>query len=409
MSSEPGLSRGGKVAPEKGMERVKEVRLTDIHGLPTDLALVGDDAQTILVATSEGHLLLYETENWTILLVTQVCKGSIRRICVHDTLCFVAPTKGGLLLGRLRPESGHLKLVSVKASKKEQVTSEQISKEEREEFKLGTINAFAYDPRTNHLYLGMEDGDVHFGRLEIEGPSLQILHTYNHHDDYISDLYMSSVKKIILIASGDGTMSVVDTKKRAIVASTKNFEEDVSALAYVSGNKVILGTSMGSLKEFRWNYWGAPSGSVKAKIHGHASINKIVEVDNGSSVVTAADDGCLRLCSLKPFGDQVQVIFERKGDPIQGLVSLPPPMGSEESAGQGARGHVVCIPSAEASLFVITLIGPDRGSSRKVDETAARQTSGPPCSGESSEEEEIPKRKGKKARHTDENPFPGLD
>lgn len=391
------------------MGEIKEVRLPDGCGLPTDLVLTGGDTQNILVATSEGYLLLYEAKNWEAVLVTQACKGSIRKTFVHETLCFVSPTEGGLLLGKLEPESGRLRLAPVKASKEKHALSEEGPAEEVEGFKLGIVNTFAYNPRTNRLYLGMEDGDVHFCRLEIEGPSLQVLYTYDHHDDYISDLYLSSIRKVLLVASGDGTMSVVNTQKRALIASTKNFEEDISTLTYVSSNKIILGTSMGALKEFTWNYWGAPSGSIKAKVHGHASINKIVEVDNGASMVTAADDGCLRLCSLKPLGDQVQVMFEKKDDPIQELAFISATREGEGSIEHDMRGHVVCITSAEASLFVIPFPSPEPSSYKKTDKIGSLQVSGPSYDDGGSEEERIPKRKRKKARHANENPFPGLD
>lgn len=390
-------------------KEVVEVKVAERCGLPTDLVLMKDAARSVLVATSKGYLLRYGTQDWEVGLATRVCEGSIRKTFIHEELCFVAPSDGGLLLGILRPGDGSLEMSTVRASRAGQAAGGGSPEEGISDgLELGVVNALAYHTATDSLYIGTEDGDLHCCKLDLDGFLLRIIHTYDHHDDYISALYLSPAKKAILVASGDGTMSVVDVRKKSVVASTKNFGEDITAIAHVAGNKVVLGTSMGALKEFTWNYWGAPSGSAKAKLHDHASINKIVEMGDEPFVVTAADDGCLRRCSLEPLGSQVQVIFERKDDPIQGLLFIP--AAEDEDANQGTRGVFVCITSTDASLFVVPFPGDDKRPPTQVSRAAPRQDLESLSSDDKDAMEgKASKKRKKSAARGGDNPFPDLD
>lgn len=391
------------------MKEVMEIGLAEDHGLPTDVLSIGSDTPAVVVATSAGYLLCYEVKDWTLRWATRVCEGSIRRVfaCGED-LCLVAPTDGGLLLGRVSPGDGGCKMTAVRASKECPAVDEKDTTETPGPLALGVVNALAHHPGEDSLYVGTEEGDVHYCRLDPAVPWLKILHTYDHHDDYISDLYLAAGKRTILVASGDGSMSVVDLRKKSVVASTKNFGEDITAIVHVAGNKVVLGTSMGALREFTWNYWGAPSGSAKASLHGHASINKIVGVDDGSAVVTAADDGCLRLCSLEPLGSQVRVLVARKDDPIQGLAFLPTarPRGKRDTDRE-ALGVLVFIVSTDASLFVVPLVGGDRGPPSKAKGKARHDC--PSGDDEEGEETHTSRKQRKKVSQERDNRFPGLD
>jgi WD40 repeat protein len=159
------------------------------------------------------------------------------------------------------------------------------------------------------IYVGNDDGDVFVCTL-VENTTISISKMYDHHDDYISSLQVVSAKKTLLVGSGDGTMSVIDLKKEKMLAVSKNFEEDVTTVLAVGvSGKVLLGTALGAVKLFKWNYWGAPCDTLKSKLHDYSSINDAIMIDDELKMIaTAGGDGKLRILRAAPLSLGIEVL-----------------------------------------------------------------------------------------------------
>jgi WD40 repeat protein len=280
-----------------------KVELNEEDGVPTDILSSGADS--FIVGTSHGYALQFtrrEEGEFTLKGRWKIFKSSsIRRlVLLKEDLVLVSSSKG--------------KLVSLNIEKGERKSVEC-------DQKLGVISALAYDGAT--LFVGNDDGDVHSCILSPEN-SLTVERTFDHHDDYISNLLVVPVKKTLLVGSGDGTMSVIDLKRNKAVAMTKNFEDDVTVLQLVGNSgKVILGTAQGSIKAFKWNYWGAPCDSLKAKYHDFASLNDMLSIESveGAVIITASSEGKLRMMPSVQLTPGVELLAAQ--DSFERLAWLP--------------------------------------------------------------------------------------
>jgi len=325
-------------------------------GFPTDICL-SRDHRNILLSTSKGYVLTFAVDNFEKLSNLKISNDetAIRKLLPLKDSCYLAFAEEGKIF-LCGPDKCSVVSVGIEES-----------------VDLGGIHSAAYHVKVDQIYLGNEDGDLYCCKLDFERGSLTVLQKYDHHDDFASSIAICHAKKTILVGSGDGRMSVVDMKKKKVIATTKSFEEDVTVVRPVEElGKVVLGTSRGALKVFDWNYWGAPCDSLRPNAHARAGINAIC-VLAGGRIVTAADDGVLRLINLVPnLGCPVKV-GEIEGDDIQSVIALP----NEES--------VVFISAYESAFHTISI-------------PVSRQETAKSSEAESSEEKEEckPKKKRKK-------------
>ncbi|PJF18724.1 WD40 repeat-like protein [Paramicrosporidium saccamoebae] len=323
-----------------------KVELPEKLGVPTDIVTLGEE-NIFLVATSRGFVLKYK-ENGAAFVATgkwRPFKKSIRKLAIADDLILAASTTGNIAVidGTADAEDGFQVL------------------ECDEEF--GCISALVCGG-SKDVYVGNDDGDVFVCTL-VEKTTISISKMYDHHDDYISSLQVVSAKKTLIVGSGDGTMSVIDLKKEKMLAVSKNFEEDVTAVLTlgVSG-KVLLGTALGALKLFKWNYWGAPCDTLKSKLHSYSSINDAIMLNEELKMIaTAGGDGKLRILRATPLSIGIEVLDAQ--DSLERLAWIK--SGDED-------GFILAISADDPSVHVV------RVTSSLLEEAA---TSDGACKGES--------------------------
>ena len=326
---------------------VKSLMRIDVDaklGVPTDIIDTRFDADQpaenkFIVGTSKGYILryvIYASSN------AALCeqqwrpgKGSIRKICLlSPTILLVANT------------SGKIRILELDENKTPNSFLLKCSLE------LGVVSSLAVsEADKNVLYLGNDEGDIHICRIALKEGELSVLKSFDHHDDYISSLLHVAAKKTLLATSGDGSLAVIDLKKNKVKATSKNFEADVTALATIpSAAKVFVGLGSGEIKVLKWNYWGAPCDSLKARFHNHASINDMLLIEGRGStqvLISASDDGVIRLMPAMPLSASVEVT--QINDSVERLAWIPETIDKEIL---GELGTLAAIPAGEAAIYL---------------------------------------------------------
>lgn len=118
---------------------------------------------------------------------------------------------------------------------------------------------------------------------------------YNVHNDFIADMNYS--KSSLLVAGGDGLLSIHDIRKSTekIIVSEELDDELLSMTVVNEGEKVIAGSQSGALYMWNWNAWD----SVKKWIGHPSSVDSICNL-NENAICTGASDGLLRFISIAP-------------------------------------------------------------------------------------------------------------
>ncbi|RKP07606.1 WD40-repeat-containing domain protein, partial [Thamnocephalis sphaerospora] len=130
------------------------------------------------------------------------------------------------------------------------------------------------------------------GRVKIWDSRMEkVVQKYTENEDFIADLLYYGPKKRLLVAGGDGYLSVFDVRKPDLVARSDNLEDELLSLAVVkNGTKVICGTQDGILDIFHWDDWG----DIKDRMPGHpSSVDTLCQWDD-DLVLTGSSDGLIR-------------------------------------------------------------------------------------------------------------------
>uniref|UniRef100_A0A668S875 WD repeat-containing protein 55 n=1 Tax=Oreochromis aureus TaxID=47969 RepID=A0A668S875_OREAU len=136
-----------------------------------------------------------------------------------------------------------------------------------------------------------------------------------HHEDYISDITVDQAKRILLTASGDGTMGVFNIKRRRFELLSEYQSGDLTSVALMKrGKKVVCGSSEGTIYIFNWNGFGATSDRFALKAE---SIDQILPITD-SIMCTASIDGYIRAVNLLP-NRVIGCIGQHVGEPIEEL------------------------------------------------------------------------------------------
>ncbi|EKM57078.1 uncharacterized protein PHACADRAFT_27815 [Phanerochaete carnosa HHB-10118-sp] len=172
----------------------------------------------------------------------------------------------------------------------------------------------------NMLATGDDDGVVKLW----DPRKADVIRTYTHHFDFISDfLWLEDKKHLVctrsvswllghselsadISVSGDGTLSVIDVraKKAEPFARSEDQEDELlSVVAIKGGQKLVIGTQLGILSVFnrRSGY-----GDCVDRIPGHPhSIDALCNIpshypDAQSTVLTGSSDGFLRAVQILP-------------------------------------------------------------------------------------------------------------
>lgn len=319
---------------------MKRVEVEAGLGVPTDvIAVPRDDDHPIIVGTSKGYVLLYRIDAASHSLVCvrrwRPGRGSVRRLCLLSPSTLLVSSSGG-----------KIRSLDVGAAAETESVLLTCGQD------LGVVSSLvSWEADKQLFFLGNDEGDVHVCRLHPSKREITVLKSFDHHDDYISSLAAVAAKKTLFVASGDGTLSVIDLKKSRVTATSKNFDEDVTALALIPlTSKVFLGLGSGEVKALRWNYWGAPCDSLKPRFHNRAAINDMIAIEAANSaslLITANDDGVLRLVPAIPLSSTAELASVE--DSFERLAWIP----------KGKRGELlgtlIAITAGEAALYVIPI------------------------------------------------------
>ncbi|KAI9475541.1 MAG: carbonic anhydrase [Benjaminiella poitrasii] len=124
------------------------------------------------------------------------------------------------------------------------------------------------------------------------------IHEYKVHDDFIADMNYCESKSSLLVAGGDGLLSIYDTRKPTdkIKITTDLDDELLSMTVIDNGNKVIAGSQSGALYSWEWNGWE----DSRRKWLGHpSSVDAMCKLDD-QVICTGGNDGLLRMITVLP-------------------------------------------------------------------------------------------------------------
>ncbi|XP_068133908.1 WD repeat-containing protein 55 isoform X2 [Hyperolius riggenbachi] len=136
-----------------------------------------------------------------------------------------------------------------------------------------------------------------------------------NHEEYISDMVIDQNKKILLTASGDGTMGVFNIKRRRFELLSEYQSGDLTSLSIMKrGKKVACGSSEGTIYLFNWNGFGATSDRFAVKAE---SIDCMIPI-NDHIVCTGSMDGVVRAINILP-NRVIGTVGQHPGEPIEQL------------------------------------------------------------------------------------------
>ena len=115
--------------------------------------------------------------------------------------------------------------------------------------------------------------------------------------DYISDMDCDKEGRHLLCTSGDGILSVYDLRKKQLLQQSDQLDEELLSVSVMkNGNKVVCGSSSGTLNIYSWGEWGDVSDRIPTN---HESIEAICKVTE-DIVCTGSDDGKINALFIKP-------------------------------------------------------------------------------------------------------------
>ncbi|XP_072256786.1 WD repeat-containing protein 55 [Pyxicephalus adspersus] len=150
-----------------------------------------------------------------------------------------------------------------------------------------------------------------------------------NHEEYISDMVIDQNKKLLLTASGDGTMGVFNIKRRRFDLLSEYQNGDLTSISIMKrGKKVACGSSEGTIYLFNWNGFGATSDRFAVKAE---SIDCMIPI-NDNIVCTGSMDGVIRAINILP-NRVIGTVGQHPGEPIEQLAK------SHDGKYLGSCGH----------------------------------------------------------------------
>ena len=101
----------------------------------------------------------------------------------------------------------------------------------------------------------------------------------------------------MVVASADGSLSVISMKERDLLYQTDNCQDEVLSCCVVKNGKYICaGTQEGSVNILKWN----EEVDIADRITGHPeSIDGMLKIDE-DTICTGSEDGILRVVQIIP-------------------------------------------------------------------------------------------------------------
>lgn len=260
-------------------------------------SLLKNGPNIFYLSTSKGYILKYSCtkENCPILLkIHKITSKSITcmEIIKNDVL-LISNSKGFIYLLK---DDNITKIEISFELKKEKIKSSEDDEDLSPPNTIGITNTITSNGPSS-IFLGNDDGDIF--ECCLENSIIRVLKFYSHHSDLITGLVILPNKKVLLASSGDGILSVIDLKKGKVMAESKNFEEEISHLSQLN-SLYCISTGGGSIKFFKWNYWGAPCDSLKEGEHDNAAINTFDTIPSKNILISGCEEGIIRLIRVLP-------------------------------------------------------------------------------------------------------------
>ena len=120
---------------------------------------------------------------------------------------------------------------------------------------------------------------------------------FKQHLDYISDFAYNEKHDCVVIASSDGSLSVINMKERNMLYQTSTCNDELLSCCIVKGGDYICaGTQEGIVNIYQWN----EEEEICDRITGHPeSVDGMVTVDD-TTIMTGSEDGYLRIIQVMP-------------------------------------------------------------------------------------------------------------
>ncbi|NXJ84398.1 WDR55 protein, partial [Trogon melanurus] len=134
-------------------------------------------------------------------------------------------------------------------------------------------------------------------------------------EEYISAMAVDGNGKILLTASGDGTLGVFNVKRRRFELLSEPQNGDLTSVALLKrGRKVACGSSEGTVYLFNWDGFGAASDRFALRAE---SVDCMVPITD-SIVCVGSMDGVIRAVNILP-NRVLGCVGQHLGEPIEQL------------------------------------------------------------------------------------------
>lgn len=142
---------------------------------------------------------------------------------------------------------------------------------------------------------GDDEGVIKLWDLRKEEPIVMI---QPEHDNFISSFSVDSTGSTLLAASGDGRLSVWNSRQRKLIARSDECDSELLTCDVVRTNsKVVCGDGEGVLNIFTWDNWGDISDRIP--VQEEVSVDTVLCYSE-DILVLGCMDGVIRATSLFP-------------------------------------------------------------------------------------------------------------
>ncbi|KAK1212050.1 WDR55 protein, partial [Pygoscelis papua] len=171
-------------------------------------------------------------------------------------------------------------------------------------------------PIDNHIFATGDDGgalkvwDLRKGDAILEA---------RQQEEYISAMAVDGNGKILLTASGDGTLGVFNVKRQRFELLSEPQNGDLTSVVLLKrGRKVACGSSEGTIYLFNWDGFGAASDRFALRAE---SVDCMVPITD-SIVCVGSLDGVIRAVNVLP-NRVLGCVGQHLGEPIEQLAVAP--------------------------------------------------------------------------------------
>ncbi|CAL1536605.1 unnamed protein product [Lymnaea stagnalis] len=135
-------------------------------------------------------------------------------------------------------------------------------------------------------------------------------------DDFISDMVVEDNKKIILAASGEGTLTAFNIRRKRMDCQSELFDSELLCLTKMKGGrKLVCGTGEGVLNVFNWGQWGNISDRFPC---GDTQVDSLVPITDDVLCI-GTNDGFIKAVHVLP-NRVLGIVGQHEGDfPVESL------------------------------------------------------------------------------------------